>query len=148
MSDELQPYEPTVPMPENDDGVLNFTQQIRAEVITRIMSDVDVNDAKSMSTLTKMLAGMDSQIISMRRIAAHEKSSDAMGDIANILVAHFAQQKDAPKLTRHDDVLEGDYRPVVPELPAKEFIPGQLDPVGAPVDINEIMQKGIEASRE
>lgn len=137
------------PTPPDDEAKLGFTQDIRAEIIQRIMEDVDVDDAKSMGTLTKFLDGMDKQVIGLKRITANEKVGNGLTDVANALNSYYANIPDRPKLTRHDgDIIEGDYRPVIPELPAIAFIPGQLDPVGAPVNLDEIIRKGIENAKK
>lgn len=148
MSDFEDDFVPA-PTPHEDEGKLNFTQDIRSEIIQRIMDDLDVSDSKLMGTLNKFVDGMDKQVIGLKRITANEKVGSGLTDVANALNAYYATIPDRPKLTRHDgDIIEGDYRPVVPELPAVAFIEGQLEPVGAPVDLDEIVRKGIENAKK
>lgn len=143
--------------PDNDDGILDYTNRIRMNIVNEMMTGenkVSVNDNKSMRTLLTTLKDADSQVIAKKRVAAAEKTADGFSDIATALDSYLKTQsgKTGERFQRHDgDENDGEHvgAPNVASIniPRNEFIEGQLEPSGTEIDIDDIMRRGREAQR-
>lgn len=133
--------------PTNDAEVLKRTQDLRLRLASRIASAEDIhNDTKMLTQLEKILAGADKQVFSARKLKLQERGIGAAESVAATLDRYVEQQ--GAKIERHNgDEPVGDYRPPVPKLPSFEMRAGELDPVGAAVDVEEIIFTALENKR-
>ncbi|EBS0563218.1 hypothetical protein DTU56_08825 [Salmonella enterica subsp. enterica serovar Muenchen] len=125
----------------DDVALERHTQRIRVTVADAIMSKPAANlDKDEINSLNKMLSGIDTQVTNRRRIAAQEKSSEKMGDLANAINQVLTERLGA-KIARHDEPPENntDYHPEIPDIPAANHIDGELSSVGETIDVEEIM---------
>lgn len=145
--------------PTDNVELLGYTTRIRINLLNRIMEcgedgeGPDIQDSKLMNTATKLLAGLDAQIINSQRIEASSKNSDAIADLATALDGFvldngsgFQRIDQAPSVA----AIEGEYEHVTANLvlPEMEFIDGMLDPVGAAVDLDKIMSENRPNNKE
>ena len=133
--------------PTNDAEVLKRTQDLRLRIASRIAASEDIhNDVKMLAQLDKYLAGADKQVFSARKLKLQERGIGAAESVAATLDRYVEQQ--GAKIQRHDgNEPAGDYRPAVPKLPSFEMKAGELDPVGATVDVEEIIFTALENKR-
>lgn len=159
MTTDIDPNHFIAERPETDDGLLDYTNNIRMNLANSMMSGenkVSTDDSKGMRTLLTLLKDADSQVISKKRITASEKSAEGFADLATALDSYLKRQtsETGKKFQRHDgdeDIIDGEIvgAPNASSLniPKREFIEGQLAPSGAEVDIEDIMRRGREAQR-
>ena len=131
----------------DDDAVLKRTQDVRMRLVSRMVANEDVHhDPKMLAQLDKYLTGADKQVFSARKLKLQERGIGAAESVAATLDRYVEQQ--GAKIERHDgDTPTGDYRPTVPKLPVFEMKSGELDPVGATVDVEEIIFTALENKR-
>lgn len=133
--------------PTNDDDVLKRTQDIRMRMLSRLVVSDDIHhDPKMLAQLDKFLTGADKQVFSSRKLKLQERGIGAAESVAATLDRYVEQQ--GAKIERHNgDEPVGDYRPAVPNLPSFQMKDGELDPVGATVDVEEIIFTALENKR-
>lgn len=132
----------------NEDDVLRFTQQARALALNQLLQTKDLgNDPKAVNSLSKLVDGMDKQVLTKRRIATAEKANEISGDVANTL-NQWVTGKAGAKIQRHDATgADTGHRPMVPLLPSATHKDGELAPVGAQVDVELIMKTAFSQRR-
>ncbi|ANZ50399.1 hypothetical protein PHOBOS_209 [Erwinia phage vB_EamM_Phobos] len=134
----------------DDVAIERHTQQIRITVADGIMSKpAAALDKDEINSLNKMLSGIDAQVTNRRRIAAQDKSAEKMGDLANAINQVLTERLGA-KIQRHDDdeAVEGDWSPVIPEIPSVTHIDGELSSVGETIDVEEIMANEFDKVKQ
>lgn len=127
----------------DDESLLRQTQQARMRIANRIMEDDSAAlDSKLVGSLSKMIDGIDKQVLGRRRAEAADKSAGAQQDVANAL-NDWVRDKRGARIERHDGPPEGEnsgYQPTVPHIPDGGQDEGELAPVGEKIDVELIMK--------
>lgn len=135
------PVDDEVEIIDPDDETLNETQRIRLKLIGNLDKDEEIHkDPKLSNILIKLLDGADKQVLGKRRIKAQENGNKATSDMANAI--ERALREHGSKMTRNDVDKEPptDYRPPAPNLKKFDIDPGEVSPVGEPVDVEKIIR--------
>ena len=125
----------------NEDDALRFTQLARMFALNQVLGIKDMGtDPKAVWSLAQIADGMDTPILTLRRIATAQKANEISSDVANTL-NQWVTGKAGAKIQRHDaPSSDTGYRPVIPVLPSKVHKEGELAPVGTQVDVEAIMR--------
>lgn len=130
----------------DDESLLRQTQQARMRIANRIMEDDNAAlDSKLVGSLSKMIDGIDKQVLGRRRAEAADKSAGAQQDVANAL-NNWVREKRGARIERHDGPPEGEnsgYQPTIPQIPDGGQGEGELAPVGEKIDVEQIMRSAF-----
>lgn len=141
MSEEVQ-YQAFDGEVDDEESLLRQVQLARLKIANDIMAEPKVHaDPKLVSSLDKMLNGIDKQVLGKRRAEAANKSAGAQQDVANAL-NNWVREKRGARIERHDGPPEGEntgYQPPIPIIPDGGQAEGELAPVGEKIDVNQIM---------
>ncbi|ANZ48528.1 hypothetical protein BIZ78_gp047 [Erwinia phage vB_EamM_Caitlin] len=128
---------------DDEESLLRQTQQARIKISNDLMQVPQMHlDSKLVSSLVKMLDGVDKQVLGKRRAEAADKSAGAQQDVANAL-NNWVRDKRGARIERHDGPPDGQnsgYQPAVPHIPDGEHGEGELAPVGEKIDVELIMK--------
>ena len=115
---------------EKIDGELNFSQGIRRKIVEKICGSSDLetmkmpDDRKDMALLLEVSRAMDSQTISIKKIASDEGINNKQL-VAAETIAQIFNTRNVKELAK-GDVIDGEIKVLDESLPTAEIVHGEI----------------------